>query len=107
MSRNKGHTFERKVAILFRRFFPQAKRGVQTRGGTAEAPDVDGTPWYIECKRMKRCNILGALRQAEEGSGANDLRPPLAVCRNDRDKAVVALYLEDFLKIVERLYGDK
>ena len=113
MSRNKGHAFEREMARLFKTYFPQAKRGFQTRGGTAEAPDLEGTPWYIDCKRMKRCNILGALRQAEAGvyevseggTTRRDLRPPLAICRNDRERAVVALYLEDFMKMVERIYG--
>jgi len=113
MSRTKGHSFEREMARLFKAYFPEAKRGLQTRGGTAEAPDVEGTPFYIECKRMRRCNIRGALRQAEAGAYTvtgggtfkRDPRPPIAICKNDREKAVVAIYLEDFMKMVERIYG--
>jgi hypothetical protein len=112
-SRTKGHSFEREIARVFREYFPGSKRGFQTRGGTAEEPDVDGTPWYIECKRMKRCNINAALRQAEaalyetdeEGTRRKDARPPLAICKNDREKATVTLYLDDFMGMVNKIYG--
>lgn len=114
-SRTKGHSYERKIAKVFRKYFPLAKRGFQTRGGTAEAPDVDGTPWYIECKRQKsNANLRRALMQAEsgqyvtteEGTFRRDLRPPMAVCKNDRERDMMCMYLDDFMKLVERLYGD-
>ena len=113
-SRTKGHAFERWVARLFRKFFPKARRGFQTRGGTSEAPDVDGTPWYIECKRMKsRCNPISALFQAEaalyqtteEGTTRIDSWPPMAICKTDRERATVTLFLDDFINLVERTYG--
>ena len=111
-SRNKGHAFEREIARVFRPYFPDAKRGFQTRGGTNEEPDVKGTPWYIECKRMRRCNPLAALRHAEEalyvtaeeGTRRKDPRPPLAICKNDRERATVTLYLDDFMNMVDRIY---
>jgi len=115
-SRVKGHGYERKIATLFRKFFPNAKRGFQTRGGTAEAPDVDGTPFYIECKRQKNnCSLPAALKQAEagqyvvtdEGTTRRDLRPPVAICKNDRERDMVAMYLDDFMKLVERIYGEE
>lgn len=56
MSRNKGASFERQVAVKFRRWFPLAKRGNQCRDG-ADCPDVilsyTEPAYYIECKRMK------------------------------------------------------
>lgn len=48
--RTKGHAFEREIARLFRRWFPEARRGLQFRSG-CEAPDVKGVPWWVECKR--------------------------------------------------------
>ena len=112
-SRLKGHNWERKVANIFKPIFPDAKRGFQTRGGTAEEPDVKGTPFYIECKRMKRCNEIAALRQAETalyeetecGTRRVDDRIPLADCKSDRQKATVTMYLEDFLPLIRSIYG--
>lgn len=114
--RVKGHSYERTIANLFKKYFPLAKRGLQNRGGTAEAPDVDGTPWYIECKRQKaNCSLRRALMQAEagqyvvteEGTTRRDLRPPMAICKNDRERDMMAMYLDDFMKIVERIYGEQ
>lgn len=114
--RVKGHGYERKIAILFRKFFPDAKRGFQSRGGTSEEPDVDGTPWYIECKRQKaNCSLRRALMQAEAGqyivtddaTTRRDSRPPMAICKNDRERDMMAMYLDDFMDIVERIYGEQ
>jgi hypothetical protein len=51
--RTKGHNFERLVAKMFRRWWPEARRGYQYRDG-AEAPDVVGTPFWVECKNHKK-----------------------------------------------------
>lgn len=88
--RNKGANFERRVAADLREIFPEAKRGFQTRGGTAEAPDVDGTPFYIEAKAHKKVNREAAWLQAEE---ATDGRAAVAVCKDDRQKPVVVMRL--------------
>ena len=96
--RIKGHAFERDVAKIFRSLYGDGvKRGYQTRSGT-EAPDVDGTPFWIECKRGKRTNPKAALKQALE---AKDERPPIAICKDDRQDIVVMLLLEDFLDILK------
>lgn len=97
-SRRKGHTWERQVARDLREIFgPDVKRGFQTRGGTKEAPDVDGTPWFIECKCGKATNIKAALRQAVE---ATDGRPPVAICKDDRTEPVVAMLYSDWLNLL-------
>jgi hypothetical protein len=111
--RDKGHTYERGIAIFFRKWWKAAKRGLQTRGGTAEAPDVDGTPWYVECKFTKGAyNPVRALEQARDGRYheedgkrvLRDKRPPLAVCKTNRKPTTVTLYLSDFSEMLDRLY---
>ncbi|MHC4621473.1 MAG: hypothetical protein ACYTEQ_27340 [Planctomycetota bacterium] len=52
-ARRKGHDFERHVAQLFRRWFPDARRGLQYQDGE-HCPDVQGTPFYVECKRYAK-----------------------------------------------------
>ena len=86
------------MAKQFRELYGEGvKRGYQTRSGS-EAPDVDGTPFWIECKRGKRTNLRGALRQA---LAAKDDRPPIAICKDDRQDIMVLLLLDDFLDILK------
>jgi hypothetical protein len=58
-ARRKGHDFERRIAALFRRWFPDARRGLQYQDGTS-CPDIVEVPFYVECKRRKRfSNTIG------------------------------------------------
>lgn len=112
-SRRKGHSFEREVAALLRELWPDAKRGLQSRGGTKEVPDIDGTPFFFELKRGKKTNIKAALAQAdaachqvtETGTVKVDTRPPIAICKDDRQKATVTMYLDDFMELMRRFYS--
>lgn len=102
--RRKGHDFERKIANLFRVVYPEAARGIQTRGGSKDAPDVDGTPWYIECKKGKRTNPKAAFEQAVEAIMASgDNRPPLAITKDDGGTALVTMSLGAFIAIMSDL----
>lgn len=76
--RRKGHDFERRVARDLREIWPEAKRGFQSRGGTKEAPDVDGTDYYIECKHEKKPDRGAAWNQADD---AMDGRPAVAITK--------------------------
>lgn len=98
--RTKGHNEERAVARDLREIYPDAKRGYQTRGGTAEAPDVDGTPWFWECKVGQRPNPRRALLQA---TAATDGRVPVASTKVDRQPRMVSLWYDDWLVICREL----
>jgi hypothetical protein len=102
--RIKGRAWEQTVARLFRALFGEkVKRGWQTRAGS-DAPDVDGTPWFIECKKGKRIAILAALEQAKK---ASDGRPPLAVTYEDRGDKIASMYLGDFMALIHEWYSLK
>jgi len=92
-NRIKGHSFERKIAIELREIYPEAKRGYQARGGTSAAPDVDGTPFFIECKKGKRTNIKAAWKQALDNT---DGRPPIAITKDDNQVTMVTMSLVTF-----------
>ncbi len=105
MQRTKGASFERETAVAFQRVYPQARRGLGQARAAGEVPDVDKTPWWCECKRGSKGNLVAALKQARE---ASDGRPPLAVLKRDGtsrapEQAVVALYQDDFLDLVAEL----
>jgi hypothetical protein len=76
----KGAAFERLIAREMRVIWPGARRGIGQARSASEVPDVDGTPYWVECKRMKKCNIKAAIRQAQ---AATDGRPILVVTKDD------------------------
>ena len=99
-SRNKGAAYERELAKLFSAVMPGAevRRGIQSRTG-GDAADLEGTGvWHVEAKRGKLPNPRAALKQAIRD--AKPGRVPVAVIRDDRSEAFVALRLTDFLTFV-------
>ena len=79
-SRRKGARWEREVARRLQALgFDEARRGLtQSRG--AEQADVEGTPWWGECKCGRQPNPRAAMRQALEDT---DGRPVLVVIHDD------------------------
>lgn len=87
-SRTKGHSFEREIARLLRPLYPQARRGLQYRDGV-EACDVEGTPFHIECKRMKKVDIKKAFAQAKKDCQGK--RIPIVISKEDRQEILITL----------------
>jgi len=105
-SRTKGHNFERLVARTLRFSFPDARRGKQYTGG--RECDVEGTPFRIECKRLKTVRIgdvIRAIAQAEaDGHKWNDDRPCMAIHKEDRGNVYVTMKLSVASTLVERYF---
>jgi len=103
MQRDKGKRFEQLIAKEMRKVFGgHVRRGWQARDGK-DAPDVVGTPFWIECKHHKKVNIKAALKQAKDDCvlSTNPNIPPLAICKDDREEPIVAMYLSDFIRLME------
>ena len=100
-SRRKGAEWERVLVRMFREAMPRAqvRRGLQSRSGE-EVPDVDLPCFWLEAKRHRRTNVKAALRQAVASAPRG--RWPVAVCKDDREPAIVAMQLDDFLELVEQ-----
>jgi hypothetical protein len=120
--RSKGAAWERQCAIQLRAVYPNAKRGLQGRGG-GEAPDVDGCDdFWLECKAGAPAKKpVEALEQAErDAKKAGDKRTCVALCKQDRKEPtatmrlsrltkdwgdaeiVVTMSFEDFIKLARR-----
>lgn len=109
-SRTKGHAFEREVAATLRDVYPEAERCIaQTRTAAREGCDVEGTPFWIECKVGAHPNVLGAMRQARRdrdgrpASEPRDMRPVLVVAQRTREPATVTMELDAFVAFVALL----
>lgn len=91
--RSKGQRGEREAASAWRVVYPDARRGSQSRSGK-DASDVEGTPWWIECKTLARIQVLKHLDQAEADT---DGRPCVVRLRRDGDTRAVVLLREELL----------
>jgi len=100
-SRRKGADYERELVHRLREAMPGAeiKRGLQARSGH-EVADVECPIFWIEAKRGRKPNIRAALRQAQDAAPSD--RIPVAVIRDDRMPAFVALNLDAFLELVRK-----
>lgn len=101
MQRRKGHDFERAIAGRLREIMPSAgvKRGLQGRDGS-DAPDVVAPAFWVECKRGRTPPIRPALAQAEKANPGGYWST--AVTKADREPALVTMYLDDWLELVEQ-----
>ena len=104
-SRDKGKRFERQIAKDMRCLYGDGvKRGWQARQGQ-DAPDVDGTPWWIECKHHAKVNWRQAFYQASEARiMAEDERPQVAICKDTHGLTVAIMLYDDFATL---LRGEK
>jgi len=104
--RRKGHDYEREIARLLAGIFgpENSRRGIQYRSGS-EVPDVEVPAFWVECKRGRRTNIRAALVQASEACHAPKWL--LAVCKDDNDRAVAAMYLDDFIDLVREWWTSR
>ena len=104
--RRKGHDFERFVARFLKNFFLDSRRGLQY--DNPRECDVEGTPFRIECKRLKDVKareILAAIMQAKgDGERFDDPRPCIAITKSDKREALVHMTLDTFGTIIERMF---
>lgn len=102
MSRDKGKVWERVVAARLRAIFGDGvKRGWQARQGS-DAPDVEGVPFWVECKHHRVVNIGQAVRQALAAAEKAKL-PVLIASKSNRQEPLATMLLEDWLGLVEEL----
>ena len=118
LSRQKGAEWEREVARRLRPMWKQARRGLSQPRLGCEVADVEGTPYWWECKVGAAPPLLPALRQAERDEIAFRVRlaelsdipgmapnpaprmPPIAAVKMDSRRPIAVLYLDDLIAIM-------
>lgn len=98
-----GREWENIVAVTLRRTFKDA-RATKTKQHRSGKPDVEGTPFWIDCVASKTVDIVTLLSQAAKKS---DGRPVLVIVRTGSRSGRVLAQSETLhkreLKIVQRL----
>lgn len=99
-SRDKGARVQGHCARLLRKVWPKAHSTGSSQWGGADVPDVDGSPFHVECKGGKSIALWAALRQAETdraAAGQPD-RPILLYLRLDRRPPVVVMLASEWIE---------
>lgn len=96
-SRRKGAAGERELAAELRKHGYDVRRGQQYCGANGDA-DVVGLPGlHIECKRVERLDLYGAMEQSK--ADAREVDIPVVMHRRNGRQWLVTLGLDDFIKI--------
>lgn len=97
--RNKGHNFEREIAIALRKIFPEARRHLEYNKAEAKGYDLDNTGQFkIQCKRNKKYAPITKILEAEEDCSEGEV--PVLITKGDRTRPVVCLYLQDWINLL-------
>lgn len=101
-SRQKGASGERELASKLRDYGYQTRRGQQFSG--LEGEDVVGLDYiHIECKRVERLNLEGAMEQAKRD--AVEGQSPAVFHRKNKHKWLVTMELDDWMKLYNEYYS--
>ena len=110
-SRNKGKRGELLAVHLLQELWPNAHRSAAQGAGGHIAPDVDGTPFWVESKIGLRPNLIAAMEQAlrERDNAAVEFnRPPMVVTHRTSgrlDARVLITTRGEDLLLVAQLYA--
>ena len=97
-ARKKGHGFEREVANLLKPLFPNAKRHLEYQKEDCKGFDLDNTGKIkIQCKRGRKYAPLSKIKEpvCEQGE------IPALVTKGDRERPVIAFYLDDWIELMQ------
>lgn len=102
-SRDKGARGERELSRVLRGYGYETRRGQQYCGASGDA-DVIGLPGiHIECKRVEKLNLYGAVDQAVQDASAplpfEGDRIPAVFHRKDRREWLVTMRLDDWMQL--------
>lgn len=100
LSRTKGHSFERFIAQALRLVFPDARRHLEYQDAEANGVDLINTGHYrIQCKRGRRYASLTAIEEIQLEEAFGDV--PVLITQGDRKRVLVALPLEEFVRLIK------
>lgn len=102
LSRTKGHSYEREIAIAFRKVgFKDAKRHLEYQACEAQGIDLDGTGKFkVQCKRGRGYAPINRIEEIQVDPIEGGI--PVLVTRADNKESMAVLTLKDFLDLVSK-----
>ena len=101
-SKKKGAKGERELAGRLKEYGYNCRRGQQYNGLDGE--DVVGLDYiHIECKRVERLDLYGAMYQSKRDAKENQL--PAVFHRKNNEKWLVTMELDDWIKLYNEYYS--
>lgn len=101
-SRQKGAKGERELAKILKEYGYNCRRGQQYSG--LEGEDVVGLDYiHIECKRVEKLDLYGAMDQSKRDRKQGQL--PTVFHRKNNRKWLVTMELDDWMKIFGEYYS--
>lgn len=104
LSRTKGHSFERFIAVALRHIFPEARRHLEYQDAECFGVDLVNTGHYrIQCKRGRKPASLSAIKEVVADELLGEV--PVLITQGDRERVLVALPLEEFIRLLKNQAG--
>ena len=101
-SRAKGAKGERELAKILKEYGYNCRRGQQYSG--LEGEDIVGLDYiHIECKRVERLDLYGAMYQSKRD--AKGTKIPAVFHRKNNKKWLVSMELDDWIKLYNEYYS--
>lgn len=95
--RQKGASYERHVAGLFRAEGYEARRGQQYSGANGDADVIGVRGLHLECKAVERLNLYDAMAQAKRD--ARDGEIPVVIHKKNYCKDLVTMEFTEWIKL--------
>lgn len=100
-SRNKGHSFERELAILLRPVFPNARRHLEYQDAEANGVDLVETGFFrFQSKKCKSYVSINTIDEIQCDRLLGEV--PVLVTAADHKPAMAVLHFEDLLALITR-----
>lgn len=101
LSRRKGHSFEREIAVRLRVVFPHARRQLEYHEDDAKGVDLQNTGDYkIQCKKYAKYAPITAIEEVQCDRMLGEI--PVLITAGDALEPMVVLPLDDFLRLIEK-----
>lgn len=102
---NKGKAFERYLSTAIRHIFPNVGRMLEFQTGSNIGTDLQDTGVFrFQCKAYAN---YAPLTKIKEVSIMSDEEIPVLVTKGNHQPPIAALYLVDFISLLEMAYGLK
>ena len=99
IARDKGHGFEREIAIRLREVFPRARRQLEYQIQDCKGVDIAETGHYrIQCKRLKK--YVNPSKIEEIQLQMPEVEIPVLITKADRKPALAVLPLDVLIRLL-------